>query len=60
MSGEQRKIEAINEEIREKQIERDMAVDENDPDRVNEIDAEIEDLNDKLRRIEMRLEKAEY
>lgn len=60
MSGAHRKMEAINEEIREKQIERDIAVDENDPERVAEIDAEIEVLNDNLRRIEMRLEKAEY
>lgn len=58
MSGTQHRIDELNEEIHEKQIERDMAVDENDPDRVNELDLEIEALNDDLKRFEMIMEKA--
>ena len=60
MSELQRKIDSINEQILEKQQDRESAVDDGDTDMVAEIDADIESLNQQLRRIEIRLEKAEY
>ncbi len=58
MSNTERRIDELNEELHDKMLERDMAVDENDPDRVNELDLEIEALNADIKRLEMIVEKA--
>lgn len=52
------RIAELNTEIGDKEMERDLAIDDDDPGRVEDLEMEIEALNADLRNFEMQLEKS--
>jgi archaellum component FlaC len=54
----QERLDELNEELTNLEIERDACVDVGDTERVHEIDMELETIKADIRRLEMELEKS--
>lgn len=54
----QERLDELNEELTNLEIERDACVDVGDTERVHEIDLEMETIKADIRRLEMEIEKA--